>query len=89
MDENLNNSACENFGTAAATVNSVNSAASATEANATSTDAASAKAADKRREERVKRMRGWLGVKSTTPSFSHGDDGGPVSYGDAPNGWNR
>lgn len=56
--------------------------------NATSTDAVSA-AADKRREERVKRMRGWLGVKSTTPSFSHGDDGGPVSYGDAPNGWNR
>lgn len=56
--------------------------------NATSTDAVSA-ATDKRREERVKRMRGWLGVKSTTPSFSHGDDGGPVSYGDAPNGWNR
>lgn len=88
MDEKVNNSACENFGTAAATVNSVNSAASATEASATSTDAVSA-AADKRREERVKRMRGWLGVKSTTPSFSHGDDGGPVSYGDAPNGWNR
>lgn len=88
MEEKVNNSACENFGTAAATVNSVNSAASATEANATSTDAVSA-AADKHREERVKRMRGWLGVKSTTPSFSHGDDGGPVSYGDAPNGWNR
>lgn len=38
---------------------------------------------------RVKRMRGWLGVKSSTPSYGHGDDGGPVSYGDAPNGWNR
>lgn len=45
--------------------------------------------ADKRRDERVKRMRGWLGVKSSTPSYGHGDDGGPVSYGDAPNGWNR
>lgn len=44
---------------------------------------------DKRREERVKRMRGWLGVKSSSPSYGHGDDGGPVSYGDAPNGWNR
>ncbi len=75
MDENLNNSACENFGTAAATVNSANSTSSATSASASSA--------------RVKRMRGWLGVKSTTPSFSHGDDGGPVSYGDAPNGWNR
>ncbi|MCQ2054916.1 MAG: hypothetical protein MJY82_06445 [Fibrobacter sp.] len=48
-----------------------------------------AETADKRREERVKRMRGWLGVKSSAPSYGHGDDGGPVSYGDAPNGWNR
>lgn len=75
MDENLNNSACENFGTAAATVNSANSTSSATSASASSA--------------RVKRMRGWLGVKSSTPSYGHGDDGGPVSYGDAPNGWNR
>lgn len=54
-----------------------------------SANAVSANAADKRREERVKRMRGWLGIKSSTPSYGHGDDGGPVSYGDAPNGWNR
>lgn len=82
MDNDLNKPAGTDFANPAAT-----HAAAATASSAT--PATSANAADKRREERVKRMRGWLGVKSSTPSYGHGDDGGPVSYGDAPNGWNR
>lgn len=86
MDNDLNKPAGTDFANPAATPAATHAAA-ATASSAT--PATSANAADKRREERVKRMRGWLGVKSSTPSFGHGDDGGPVSYGDAPNGWNR
>lgn len=86
MDNDLNKPAGTDFANPAATP-AATPAAAATASSAT--PATSANAADKRREERVKRMRGWLGVKSSTPSYGHGDDGGPVSYGDAPNGWNR
>lgn len=37
---------------------------------------------------RIKRMRGWLGVKSTS-SLGGYDDGGDVAYGDGHSGWNR
>lgn len=40
--------------------------------------------------DRVKRMRGWLGIKSNAPSRGHADDnGGPLLYGDGHSGWNR
>lgn len=37
---------------------------------------------------RIKRMRGWLGVKSSS-SLGGYDDGGDVAYGDGHSGWNR
>lgn len=38
---------------------------------------------------RIKRMRGWLGVKSSSPLGGYDDDGGGVAYGDGHSGWNR
>lgn len=38
---------------------------------------------------RIKRMRGWLGVKSTSSLGSYDDGGGGVVYGDGHSGWNR
>ena len=38
---------------------------------------------------RIKRMRGWLGVKSTSPLHGYDDGGGGVVYGDGHSGWNR
>lgn len=38
---------------------------------------------------RIKRMRGWLGVKSTSSLGGYDDDGGGVAYGDGHSGWNR
>lgn len=94
MEDSLKKTNAENAGIVAGAVNSAaNGANSANGANGAVNSAVNGTAAptdaDKRREERVKRMRGWLGVKSSVPSYGHGDDGGPVSYGDAPNGWNR
>lgn len=38
---------------------------------------------------RIKRMRGWLGVKSTSSLGGYDDGGGGVVYGDGHSGWNR
>jgi len=38
---------------------------------------------------RIKRMRGWLGVKSTSSLSGYDDGGGGVVYGDGHSGWNR
>ena len=38
---------------------------------------------------RIKRMRGWLGVKSTSTLHGYDDGGGGVVYGDGHSGWNR
>ncbi len=38
---------------------------------------------------RIKRMRGWLGVKSTSSLGGYDDEGGGVAYGDGHSGWNR
>lgn len=38
---------------------------------------------------RIKRMRGWLGVKSSSSLGGYDDDGGGVAYGDGHSGWNR
>jgi hypothetical protein len=38
---------------------------------------------------RIKRMRGWLGVKSTSSHGGYADDSGGVVYGDGHSGWNR
>jgi len=38
---------------------------------------------------RIKRMRGWLGVKSTSSLGGYDDGGGGVVYGDGNSGWNR
>jgi hypothetical protein len=42
-----------------------------------------------KKEERVKRMRGWLGVKCTSSRSGYDDGGGGVVYGDGHSGWNR
>lgn len=44
---------------------------------------------EKNKVERVKRMRGWLGINSSNHSGNISVDGEAPSYGDAPNGWNR
>ena len=51
---------------------------------ASQTEASSAKASSAR----IKRMRGWLGVKSSS-SLGGYDDGSDVAYGDGHSGWNR
>lgn len=38
---------------------------------------------------RVKKMRGWLGVKSSSPSHGIGGDLGPLLDGEGHCGWNR
>ncbi|SHK96871.1 hypothetical protein [Fibrobacter sp. UWB12] len=38
---------------------------------------------------RIKRMRGWLGVKSSSSLGGYDDNGGGVAYGDGHSGWNR
>ena len=38
---------------------------------------------------RIKRMRGWLGVKSSSSLGGYDDGGGGVVYGDGHSGWNR
>ncbi|SIO32683.1 hypothetical protein [Fibrobacter sp. UWB11] len=38
---------------------------------------------------RIKRMRGWLGVKSTSSLGGYDDNGGGVAYGEGHSGWNR
>lgn len=38
---------------------------------------------------RIKRMRGWLGVKCTSSLHGYDDGGGGVVYGDGHSGWNR
>lgn len=88
MDNDLNKPAGTDFATLEPAAPAASQAATpATEAMPAMS--ASAAISSSTSSARVKRMRGWLGVKSSTPSYGHGDDGGPVSYGDAPNGWNR
>ena len=38
---------------------------------------------------RIKRMRGWLGVKSSSSLGGYDDEGGGVVYGEGHSGWNR
>lgn len=45
--------------------------------------------ADKARADRVKRMRGWLGIKSAVETHNLGGSSEPLIEVDAPNGWNR
>lgn len=45
--------------------------------------------AEKRKEERVKRMRGWLGVKSSGSWGGHADNNEPLLPGEGHSGWNR
>lgn len=54
--------------------------------NAATKKAAGASAAT---SARIKRMRGWLGVKSTSSLHGYDDGGGGVVYGDGHSGWNR
>ena len=42
-----------------------------------------------KKEERIKRMRNWLGVKETSSLGGYADDSGGVVYGDGHFGWNR
>jgi hypothetical protein len=42
-----------------------------------------------KKEERIKRMRNWLGVKETSSLGGYADDSGGVVYGDGHSGWNR
>ncbi|MCQ2109486.1 MAG: hypothetical protein MJZ05_12080 [Fibrobacter sp.] len=58
-----------------------NAAASAAENNA--------QPANKPSSDRVKRMRGWLGINNSSHSGGFSRDGEAPVYGDAPNGWNR
>lgn len=51
--------------------------------------ASASAAADKARADRVKRMRGWLGVKSAVETHNLGGSSEPLIEVDAPNGWNR
>ena len=42
-----------------------------------------------KKEERIKRMRNWLGVKDSSSLGGYDDDNGGVVYGDGHSGWNR
>ena len=44
---------------------------------------------EKSKSDRIKRMRGWMGVRSDIHTGNISVDGEAPSYGDAPNGWNR
>ncbi len=58
--------------------------------NPTENEAAvSQDSAAKNSSARVKRMRGWLGIKSTTASHVLYDNSEAPVYGDGHSGWNR
>ena len=56
---------------------------------AASSEQASAAPSQTPSSARIKRMRGWLGVKSTSSLGGYDDGGGGVVYGDGHSGWNR
>lgn len=56
--------------------------------NAAATAAATA-AAEKAKADRIKRMRGWMGIKSDVETRNIGGNFEPLVDVDAPNGWNR
>ena len=56
---------------------------------AASSEQASAAPSQTSSSARIKRMRGWLGVKSTSSLGGYDDGGGGVVYGDGHSGWNR
>ena len=56
---------------------------------AASSEQASAASSQTPSSARIKRMRGWLGVKSTSSLGGYDDGGGGVVYGDGHSGWNR
>ena len=41
------------------------------------------------RANRIKRMRGWMGLKGERTPGGHPDESGPLLYGDGHSGWNR
>lgn len=41
------------------------------------------------KEERIKRMRNWLGVKQTSSLGGYADESDGLVYGDGHSGWNR
>lgn len=45
--------------------------------------------AEKARADRIKRMRGWMGVKSAVETHCIVGNSDPLIEVDAPNGWNR
>ncbi len=46
-------------------------------------------AAEKAKADRIKRMRGWMGIKSDVETRNIGGGFEPLVDVDAPNGWNR
>jgi hypothetical protein len=58
-------------------------------ADSASSEQASAASSQAPSSARIKRMRGWLGVKSTSSLGGYDDGGGGVVYGDGHSGWNR
>jgi hypothetical protein len=58
-------------------------------ADSASSEQASAASSQTSSSARIKRMRGWLGVKSTSSLGGYDDGGGGVVYGDGHSGWNR
>jgi hypothetical protein len=58
-------------------------------ADSASSEQASAAPSQTPSSARIKRMRGWLGVKSTSSLGGYDDGGGGVVYGDGHSGWNR
>ena len=58
-------------------------------ADSASSEQASAASSQTPSSARIKRMRGWLGVKSTSSLGGYDDGGGGVVYGDGHSGWNR
>ena len=56
---------------------------------AASSEQAAAAPSQTQSSARIKRMRGWLGVKSTSSLGGYDDNGGGVAYGDGHSGWNR
>ncbi|PWJ35822.1 hypothetical protein [Fibrobacter succinogenes] len=58
-------------------------------ADSASSEQASAASSQTPSSARIKRMRGWLGVKSTSSLGGYDDGGGGVVYGEGHSGWNR
>ncbi|MBR3670998.1 MAG: hypothetical protein IKN70_13500 [Fibrobacter sp.] len=58
-------------------------------ADSASSEQASAASSQTPSSARIKRMRGWLGVKSTSSLGGYDDEGGGVVYGEGHSGWNR